>query len=222
MTTPLLTKEVPAQLFFLYDSHCPWSYVATKLVNEINTAFPDITLNLWHTAFFDGKSSESASVKVKELKEVENLANIHFSSDYQDILEENKNSILSANLMTWAQNKTQNLALPLLNALQKAHFEQGNKLTTQEDLDEIISELKLSPPAKVFKNDKLSKDALMQLEEIFALQEIINTEAIPALLLAVDDQLILLNHNFYLTQPKAIVEAIELELNKYHLDSKNK
>jgi protein-disulfide isomerase-like protein with CxxC motif len=214
--------KVPAQLFFLYDSHCPWSYVTTKLVNEINNAFPDITLNLWHTAFFDGKSSELTSVKLEETKEVEKLANIDFSSDYHNIIEENKNSILSANLMTWAQHKTQNLALPLLNALQKAHFEHGNKLTTQADLEEIISELKLSPPTKVFKNDKLSKDALIQLEEIFALQEIINTEAIPALLLAVDDQLILLNHNFYLTQPKAIVEAIQLELNKYHLDSNNK
>ena len=156
------------------------------------------------------------------MKEVEKLANIHFSSNYQDLLEQNKNSILSANLMTWAQNKTPNLALPLLNALQKAHFEQGNKLANQADVGEIISELKLSPPAKVFKSDKLSKDALMQLEEIYALQDMINTEAIPALLLAVDDQLILLNHNFYLTQPKAIVEAIQLELNKYHLNSKNK
>lgn len=227
MTTPIstnnvLTKEVPAQLFFLYDSHCPWSYVTTKLVNEINNAFPDIALNLWHTAFFDGKSNESINGKLKEIKEVESVANISFSSDYQHILEQNKNSLLSANLMTWAQHKTQNLALPLLNALQKAYFEHGNELTTQADLDEIISELKLSPPSRVFKSDKLTKDSLIQLEEIFDLQEIINTEAIPALLLAVDDQLILLNHNFYLTQPKAIVEAIQLELNKYHLDSKNK
>ena len=211
----MTTLNVPAQLFFLYDSHCPWSYVATKLVNEISNAFPDITLNLWHAAFFDGKNGEATSIKVNEIKEVEKLANINFSSNYQDLLEQNKNSILSANLMTWAQHKTPNLALPLLNALQKAHFEQGNKLANQADLDEIISELKLSPPAKVFKSDKLSKDALMQLEEIYSLQEIINTEAIPALLLAVDDQLILLNHNFYLTQPKAIVEAIQLELNKY-------
>ncbi len=218
----MTTQNVPAQLFFLYDSHCPWSYVATKLVNEINNAFPDIALNLWHAAFFDGKNGETTRVKMNELKEVEKLANMHFSSNYQALLEQNKNSILSANLMTWAQHKTPNLALPLLNALQKVHFEQGNKLANQADLNEIINELKLSPPAKVFKSDKLSKDALMQLEEIYALQEIINTEAIPALLLAVDDQLILLNHNFYLTQPTAIVEAIQLELNKYPLNSKNK
>lgn len=211
----MTTLKVPAQLFFLYDTHCPWSYAATKLVNEINQAFPDITLNLWHAAFFDGKSSNATRVKVNEIQAVEKLAGIHFSNDYKNIIEHNKNSILSANLMSWAQHKTPDLALPLLNALHKAHFEQGNKLTTQTDLDDIINTLKLSPPAKVFKNDKLSKDALMQLEEIFSLQEIMNTEAIPALLLALDDQLILLNHNFYLTQPKAVVEAVQLELNKH-------
>lgn len=217
MTTPLLSSEVPAQLFFLYDSHCPWSYVATKLVNEIHNEFPDIALNLWHAAYFDGKTDEATRSKMNTIEEVEKLANIHFSSNYKKTLEQNKDSTLSANLMTWAQQKTPNLALPLLNALHKAHFEQGNKLTTQADVDEIISELKLSPPAKACKSDKLSKDTLMQLEEIFALQEIINTEAIPALLLAIDDQLILLNHNFYLAQPEAIVEAVQLELNKYHL-----
>ena len=105
--------------------------------------------------------------------------------------------------------------MPLLNAIQKSHFDQGNPLSSQPDFDEIIAVLKLSPPAKVFKSDKLSKDTLVQLEEVFSLQEIINTEAIPALLLAVDDQLILLNHNFYLTQPSAIVDAVQLELNKY-------
>lgn len=211
MTTP----KVPAQLFFLYDTHCPWSYVTSKLVDEIHKAFPEIDLNLWHAAYFDGKNDSTISNKNNEINEVEKLANIRFSSEYLDIVKQSKNSILATNLMTWAQLKTPSLALPLLNALQEAHFEKGNKLETKTTLDEIISDLKLSPPAKVFKSDKLSKDALMMLEEIYGLQEIIDTEAIPALLLAVDDQLILLNHNFYLTQPKAIVEAVQLELNKY-------
>jgi protein-disulfide isomerase-like protein with CxxC motif len=211
----MTTQNIPAQLFFLYDSHCPWSYVTTKLVNEINQAFPAITVNLWHAAFFDGKNDDSKSSKLNEIKAVEDLANIKFTPAYQKLVEENKSSILAANLMTWAQHKTPHLALPLLNALQKAHFEQGNKLSNQADLDDIIDDLKLSPPTKVFKNDKLSKDVFMQLEEIYSLQEMMNTEAIPALLLAVDDQLILLNHNFYLTQPNAIVEAVEIELNKH-------
>lgn len=210
MTTPINS----AQLFFLYDNHCPWSYVVTPLINEITSAFPDIELHLWHAAFFDGKNDHSARRKNEELNNVEELANIEFSNAYKKTLEQGANSTLSANLMTWAQNKTPNLALPLLNALQQAHFEQGNKLTKQSDFDDIIASLKISPPAKVFK-DKLNKDVLVQLEDVYSLQEIINTEAIPALLLAIDDELILLSHNFYLTEPKAIVDAVQLELNKH-------
>lgn len=210
MTTPI----VSAQLFFLYDNHCPWSYVVTPLVNEITKAFPDIELHLWHAAYFDGRNDSNTNSKNAILNQVENLANISFSSDYKNILDQSTNSTLSANLMTWAQNKTPKLALTLLNALQQAHFEQGNKLAKQSDFDDIIATLKISPPAKIFK-DKLNKDALVQLEEIFSLQEIINTEAIPALLLAIDDELILLNHNFYLIEPEAIIDAVQLELNKH-------
>lgn len=211
MTTPLSS----VQLFFIYDSHCPWSFVATPLVNEINKAFPQIPLNLWHSAVFSSFNGSEICIEKQEISEVEQLANVHFSTNYLQTLEQSRNSTLATNLMTWAQLKTPNLALPLLNALQKAHFVEGNSLKNQEDLADIIDELKLSPPAKVFKNDKLSKDAQELVEEVFALQEIIETQAIPALLLAIDDELILLNHNFYLTQPKAIVEAIQLELNKH-------
>lgn len=216
MTTPVIS----AQLFFLYDNHCPWSYVVTPLINELTQAFPDIELHLWHAAFFDG-SNKSTQSKSLELGKVEKLANIKFSAAYQKTLDLNTNSTLSANLMTWAQHKTPSLALPLLNALQKAHFEQGNELATQTNFEDIIASLKISPPAKIFK-DKLNNDALMQLEEIFSLQEIIETEAIPALLLAIDDNLILLNHNFYLTQPEAIIDAVQLEFDKHNLNSKKK
>ncbi len=211
MTTSLSS----VQLFFLYDSHCPWSFAATPLVNEIHQAYPKITMHLWHSAFFSSLNETETRLKDQEIRNVEQLTNISFSKTYRDTLGQNRDSTLAANLMTWAQLKAPNIALPLLNAVQEAHFTQGNSLESQEDFEKIITELKLSPPAKVFKSDKLSKDAQELVEEIFALQEIIETQAIPALLLAIDDELILLNHNFYLMQPEAIVEAVQLELNKH-------
>ncbi len=198
------------ELYFLYDTHCPWSYAATRLVNEIQKAYPQIEIHLWHNAYYDG----DVSIKPHNISEVTDLSGVQFDKSYLDSLSTNKDSTLAANLMTWAQYKSPHHALPLLNALQEAHFQQGNPLESEADLADIISELKLSPPAKVFKSNKLSKDAEALVHEIFALQEIINTQAIPALLLAIDDDLILLNHNFYLKEPKAIIEAIELELKR--------
>jgi putative protein-disulfide isomerase len=212
MTTPLSS----VQLFFLYDSHCPWSYAATPLVNEIHKAYPQIKLHLWHSAFFSSLNETETQLDDQEINQVEQLANIRFSSDYRNALAQKINSTLSANILAWAQLKAPDSALSLLNAIQEEHFGQGNSLKNQDDFASIIAKLKLSPPAKVFKSDKLSKDAQGLVQEVFDLQEIIATEAIPALLLAIDDELILLNHNYYLTQPEAIVEAVTIELNKHN------
>jgi protein-disulfide isomerase-like protein with CxxC motif len=202
-----------SELFFIYDTHCPWSYAATPLVTAIHQALPEVTLNLWHSAHFS--SNNESRLTESQLEEISLLTDINFSDAYITNISTQKDSTLSANLMTWASNKTPLQALDLLTALQQAHFEQGCELTAQDDVSEIIGELKLSPPAKVFKEDKLSNDAMAQVEEVYALQEIIQTEAIPAILLAIDNELILLNHHLYLKEPQAIVESVILELNKY-------
>ena len=46
--------ETTIELFYIYDTHCPWSYATTKLTNEIAKAFPQIKINLWHCANYEG------------------------------------------------------------------------------------------------------------------------------------------------------------------------
>lgn len=199
------------ELFFIYDTHCPWSYAATPLVNEISKVFPQIDILLWHNAYYDGETC----VDQKSIDEVVKLSGAEFGQSYLDSLGHKKDSTYAANLMTWAQNKEPQQALTILNNQQRCHFGLGNELDTKELMQELVRELKLSPPSKILKNDKLSSDAEMVVHEIFALQEVIQTKAIPALLLAIDDELILFNHNFYLDNPKGIIEAIELEVKKH-------
>ncbi len=203
-----------AELFFIYDSHCPWSYATTPLVNAVNQSLPEVSLNLWHCAYFSDADGENTITK-QQIVQVKELSSVSFSPDYMAKLSLGKDSTLCANLMTWAVGKTPELALQLLNALQAAHFSAGNALSEQAELEGIIEEFKLSVPAKVFNKTKLTTDAAAQVHEISALQEIIGTQAIPALLLAIDDNLILLNHNFYLQEPDAIIDAIKLELNNH-------
>jgi len=203
-----------AELFFIYDSHCPWSYATTPLVNALNEALPEITLNLWHCGYFSDADGDNVTTK-KQLSQVKELSTVSFSPAYVNKLSQTKDSTLCANLMTWAANKTPQLALTLLNRLQAEHFGAGNDLKSHDDLTSVVADLKLSPPTKVFNTKKLTKDTEAQIHEIYALQEIIGTQAIPALLLAVNDELILLDHSVYLLTPDAIVEAITQELNKY-------
>ncbi|MFT5757656.1 MAG: putative protein-disulfide isomerase [Alteromonadaceae bacterium] len=196
------------ELFFIYDTHCPWSYATLPLVNEIKQAFPEITLHLWHAARYEGDEN----VTKQTIENVMTDSPCVFNQEYLAQLKHAKDSTLAANLMAWIEHKIPQEALPVLNALYKAHFEQVNELASFEEVADIISEFKLSPPQKVFTQKKLTKDAEIVMHNIIEFQDIIETQAIPALLLAVDDNLIMLNHNLYLQNPSAIVDAIKLEL----------
>jgi putative protein-disulfide isomerase len=196
------------ELFFIYDSHCPWSYAATPLVKNITDAFPEIRLNLLHCAYYDGENH----VTLATIDSVQDLSEVKFSESYIKTLTTSKDSTLAANLLTWVQHKSHHHAFNLLTAIQKAHFEEGNPIEDKDDVIALIDELKLFPPAKTLKIEKLTKDAEFTLHDIAELQEIIGTKAIPALLLGHDDNLILLNHNLYLENPEKIVEAVKAEL----------
>ena len=196
-----------SELFFIYDSHCPWSYATAALVSEINNAYPEMPMHLWHVAHYDG--SDSPGAEQADMVSKQSAAN--FGEDYMQYANTGKDASMSANFMAWVANKQPEQAVKVLAELQKQHFVENNPLLDKDDFDSITSQFKLSPPGKVFKRD-LSKDAEYALAEIEEMQEIIQTQAFPALMLAVNDRLVLLNHNLYLTKPKAIVEAVELEM----------
>ena len=202
-----------AELFFIYDSHCPWSYAATPLVNAVSKYIPELPINLWHCAYFSDADNDNVISK-QQIKQVRALSAVNFSPTYIENLTVIKDSTLCANLMTWAAVKTPTQALSLLNTLQSAHFGGGNTLSSEEALMDIITEYKLSIPAKVFNQKKLTTDAAAQVHEVYALQEIIETQAIPALLLAINDDLILLDHSVYLQNTANFIDAINSELIK--------
>lgn len=202
-------RIMSVQLFYIYDTHCPWSYATLPLVNEVMNAHPEFTLNLLHCARYEGDEN----ISKQTIESVEDDSSLSFNQKYLTQLKRAKDSTLTANVMSWVSNKVPQMGLPLLNLLFKAHFEQANELQSFDDISDIIEELKLSPPNKVFTLEKLTKDAEISLHSIDELQDIMGTKAIPALLLAIDEKLILLNHNLYLKHPKAIVDAIKLELN---------
>ena len=197
-----------AQLYFVYDSHCPWSYASTSLVNAIAKAYPEFTINLWHCGHYDGTDSAG----LQQAEAVVDQSTVKFGKAYISQANKPQDSTLSANLMAWMISKQPANALAVLNALQHAHFIEGNPLRDQQDFAAIIEQFKLSPPTKVFK-DSISKDADHVLSEVAELQEHIGTTASAALFLLTEDKAVLLNHELYLEKPTAIVEAVQLELN---------
>lgn len=207
------TSELPTAapldltLHFIYDSHCPWSYAATPLVNAISEAYPEMNLNLTHCAHFNGTDAAGQ----EQVDAVLKLSAVKFSKEHIRYVNSPKNSIKTANLMAWMQSKQPNKLLPVLNALQKAHFIEGNPLDCKHDFNNIVEQFKLSPSNKVFK-DELSSDAEFVLGDITEIQELIETTAFPVMLVMVDDQGIFIDHSQYLGQPLEVVEFLKKEL----------
>lgn len=197
-----------SELFFIYDSHCPWSYACAPLIKAVEQAFPDIKINLMHSNYYDGDSA----LNLATISSVEELSSIKFSDRYKAMLTANSDSTLSTNLLSWVEQRAHQQNVDLLMAIQDAHFQQGSALTSPDELDSIVNKLKLSPPKKCMQNEKLAKEAEFALHDIEEIQEMIGTKAIPALLFAHNDELILLNHNLYIAAPEKIVEALTLEM----------
>ncbi|MGB0899110.1 MAG: protein-disulfide isomerase [Psychrobium sp.] len=197
------------QLYFVFDSHCPWSYACLPLVNEVAKAYPEMELHLWHAAHYAGKDSPSQNL----IDAVKSDSVVKFSKDYEANLSRKKNSQIAANVMSWLTNKQPQHALNVLNSIMQQHFVENSDMDIPSNFEDIMADLKLSPPAKAFK-DKLSNDAQQIIEDIGEIQELIRMRSFPIMLLAMGDNAVLLDHSHYLKHPAKIVEAVKLELNK--------
>lgn len=203
-----------AEILFIFDSHCPWSYATTQLVAEAKKAIPALKVRLFPCGYYDGDNGVSATT----VKEVQALSNVPFGENYLESLGEEaspystKDSTMVSNIIAWAQNKNSQQALEILQALQKMHFVDGNPLTQKQDVEELVNAKKLSLPGKSLQSEKFTKDAEFAIHDVEELQEMIGTQAIPAVLLVVNDDLVLLNHNLYLGDSKMFIDSIKLEL----------
>jgi len=197
------------QLYFVYDSHCPWSYACLPLVNAIAQTYPDIELHLWHAAHYAGKDSPGA----QQLSVVKKDSIAKFSSAYESDIGTKKDSQLAANVMAWVENKQPQHGLAVLNAITQKHFIDNQEMNSRSDFEALLTELKMSPPNKVFK-DELSNDAHQILEDVGEVQELIGMRSFPIMLLATGENAVLLDHSHYLKHPTKIVEAVAQELSK--------
>ncbi|MCL1045380.1 protein-disulfide isomerase [Shewanella electrodiphila] len=195
------------ELYFIYDSHCPWSYAATPIANALQEAYPKMQVHLLHAAHYMGKDSAGE----EQMEAAERASGLKFGRDYIRYANSPKSSIKTANLMGWMQSKQADKQLPVLNALQRAHFIEGNPLNTKHDFMDIVEKFKLSPSNKIFR-DELNMDAEYVLESIEEIQQMIGTKNFPAMVMTVGDNAIFIDHSKYISSPHAVVDAVKQEI----------
>ncbi len=200
-------EPMTRELYFIYDSHCPWSYATTPLVNALQAAYPEMKLVLLHSAHYIGKDSAGEA----QMEAAARISGLKFGRDHIRYVNSPKSSIKTANFMAWLQEKRADKQLEVLNALQRAHFIEGNPLDNKHDFNAIAEKFKLSPSNKVFK-DELSIEAEYALEGIAEIQQVIGTEGFPVLVMTQNDNAIFIDHSKYLSSPHAVVQAVEQEL----------
>ncbi|MGB0833007.1 MAG: protein-disulfide isomerase [Psychrobium sp.] len=196
-----------SQLYFVYDSHCPWSYACLPLIKAIATSDLAIDIHFMHAAHYNGSDGPAKA----QLKTVIADSNISFGAEYSAQVSQSKDATFMANTMAWLVNKQPKQALAALSALMEEHFQHNKSLANKAELTATLESLKLSPPVKIFK-DKLSADAMQIVEDVNEIQELIGMRSFPIMLLAMGDNAVLLDHSHYLKHPDKIVEAIKLEL----------
>ncbi|MCK8047015.1 protein-disulfide isomerase [Shewanella sp. 1CM18E] len=197
----------PLTLYFIYDSHCPWSYAATPVVAELINAFDFSDLHLLHCAHFNG----SDAPKQAQIEQVSALSNIEFGDSYLAQSKKKASSVKVANFMSWVQSKQADKEFELLQAIQKQHFVDANPFETRDNFDKLINQYKLSPSNKVFK-DALSHEAESVLAGIAEIGEAIGTNAFPVLVMTSGDQAIFIDHSEHLAAPEGVVAAVREEL----------
>ncbi|WOT06843.1 protein-disulfide isomerase [Shewanella youngdeokensis] len=207
MTNNTQPKGTQLALYFIYDSHCPWSYATTPLVNALSEAFPKMALHLLHCSHFDG----SDSAGLDQVDRIKNIAKVKFGREHIRYANSPKDSSKVANLMAWLDTKQPKKMLNVLNEVQKAHFVEGNPLTSKHDFSELLDTLKLSPSNKVFK-DGLISDAEQILAGIAEIYDVIGTTSFPVLLLTVDEQGIFIDHSQHLSAPETVVDTVLEEM----------
>lgn len=196
-----------SQIYFVYDSHCPWSYACLPLIKAIANSNLPIDIHYMHAAHYNGSDGPAKA----QLKTVIADSNISFGAEYSAQVNQSKDATLMANTMAWLVNKQAKQALAALTALMDEHFQHNKSLANKDELVATLESLKLSPPGKIFK-DKLSADAMQIVEDVNEIQELIGMRSFPIMLLAMGDNAVLLDHSHYLKHPDKIVEAIKLEL----------
>lgn len=196
-----------SQLYFVYDSHCPWSYACLPLIKAIADSDLAIDIHFMHAAHYNGSDGPAKA----QLKTVIADSNVSFGAEYSAQVSQSKDATFMANTMAWLVNKQPKQALAVLSALMEEHFQHNKSLANKAELIATLESLKLSPPGKIFK-DKLSADAMQIVEDVNEIQELIGMRSFPIMLLAMGDNAVLLDHSHYLKHPDKIVEAIKLEL----------
>lgn len=204
-----------ATLHFIYDPLCGWCYGAEPLVTAA-AASPSVAIELHAGALWPEPTRlpESTRLYIREADQrIAAMSGQPFGPDYHDGLLLDPTMVLESRPPTGAVLAAQSLdaaqALPMLRAIQHAHYEQGRRVVEHDVLCDIAVEIGLERDAF----DAALKRVPLE-EHLSATQRLmsrVGAQGFPTFVLEIGDDLYPVPHGRFASQPAQFRNWLETQ-----------
>jgi putative protein-disulfide isomerase len=204
-----------ATLHYIYDPLCGWCYGAEALVSAASTS-PSVGLELHAGALWPEPTRlpESTRLYIRQADQrIAAMSGQRFGADYHDGLLLDPTMVLESRPPTAAVLAAQSLdptkALPMLRAIQHAHYEQGRRVVEHDVLCDIAVEIGLDRAEFEAALERVSLEE--HLSATHRLMSQVGAQGFPTFVLQVGDDLHPVPHGRFASQPAQFRDWLETQ-----------
>lgn len=191
-------------LHYIYDPVCGWCYGAAPLIKSASD-LPDIQIELHAGGLWMGADEKKVTPQLREFvmtndARISQLTGQVFGDGYFNGLLTNHNAIITSEppirAILAAQCQSPQMGLPMLQAIQQAHFVKGHEVSQAETLIALAQDLGLN--VAQFEADFNQVDVQNHVTATRQLMTRFQAQGFPTLLLEINGHVHRLNHSgFY-------------------------
>jgi len=210
---------MPATLHYIYDPLCGWCYGAEPLVSAA-AASPAIALDLHAGALWPEPTRlpESTRLYIRQADQrIAAMSGQRFGPDYHGGLLLDPTMVLESRPPTAAVLAAQSLdptkELPMLRAIQHAHYEHGRRVVEHDVLCDIAVEIGLDRAA--FEAALTRVPLEEHIDSTHRLMSQVGAQGFPTFVLQLGDDLYPVPHGRFASQPAEFRDWLETQVNAH-------
>ncbi len=214
-----------ARLHYIHDPLCGWCYAAQPLIAAIRAEFGErLPLELHAGALFAEPVPLDAALAEKISQADQRIAELSgqiFGAPYREGLLAEEGTvlyslppivaILAAGRIDAAH------ALPMLEAIQQAHYQRGLRVASEDILAELAEQVGLAPAAYAEAFEAVREQPLVEhVEASRAMLAEVGGRGFPTLILETEQGRLKLDHQRHYGQPEGLVAELRTRIGRVH------
>ncbi|WP_159875281.1 DsbA family protein [Aquitalea denitrificans] len=207
---------VNTTLHYFYDPLCGWCYAASPLL-QAAAALPGLNLALHAGGMMSGSRRQAVTPALRDYvmphdQRIASITGLLFGDAYFDGLLRDGSAIFDSTppiAAILAAEKLGLVALAMLSALQRAHYQRGLRIADTLVLRMIAQEQGLDPAGFAVELERQLSLAELHIQDSRHLMQQYGMQGFPSLLLERDGQLQRVDVSPWLGQPQAFTAALQ-------------